>query len=75
LTESIKNGENLVASPKQRGKTPVASGSKLPVCPALLASNNRLAICNDLFELCPAGLSNIKMPLIARPRRFFATAY
>jgi hypothetical protein len=37
LSESSRNCDHFVASPKHSGNTPVASGSRLPVCPALRA--------------------------------------
>jgi hypothetical protein len=37
LSESSRNCDHFVASPKQIGNTPVASGSRLPVCPAFCA--------------------------------------
>ena len=67
LSESSKNCDTLVASPKHSGNTPVASGSKLPVWPALFASNKRFTTCSARFELPPSGLSNTTMPCMCRP--------
>ena len=44
----------LVASPRQIGNMPLASGSRLPVCPALRAGN-RFTRCRAAFELSPAA--------------------
>jgi len=73
LSASSRYWENFVASPKHSGKTPVANGSRLPVCPAFAASYNRLARCNDRFELSPRGLSSTRMPFTGRPRRRLPT--
>src|SRR5690606_219334 len=52
----------LVASPKHRGKRPVARGSSAPVWPPFSARNNRRACCRAWFELRPAGLSSNSRP-------------
>jgi len=62
LLDSNKKRENLVASPKQIGKRPLAIGSRLPQCPALRALNKDLTYCNAVFEVIFFGLSNSKMP-------------
>jgi len=43
LSEASRNCENFVASPKHNGNTPVASGSRLPVCPTFCARYNCFA--------------------------------
>ena len=53
-----------MASPKQIGKRPVAIGSKVPVCPALLALNTRFRAVTAPCELIPAGLSSNTTPSI-----------
>ena len=62
LSESSRKRENLVASPRQSGSTPVASGSRLPVCPTLRAPNSRFTRCTASLELKPAGLSSTTTP-------------
>ena len=59
--------ETLVASPKHNGNKPVANGSKLPVCPALLALNKRRTSCKALLEETPKRLSNNKIPFTLIP--------
>src|SRR5690554_697821 len=61
--------ENLVASPKHSGKTPVASGSSAPVWPALAAPYRRLTCCRIPLEVTPWGLSITRMPFTSRPLR------
>src|SRR5690606_8415681 len=56
----------LVASPRHSGRTPLASGSRLPVCPPLLALNSQRTFCRAALELMPSGLSKIRMPSISR---------
>ena len=46
----------------------MASGSKLPVCPALLASNRFFTRCKAWLDVKPLGLFSKKMPLTGRPR-------
>jgi hypothetical protein len=50
------------------GSTPVASGSKLPVWPALLASNRFLTRCKAWLDDNPRGLLSRKIPFTERPR-------
>jgi hypothetical protein len=57
----------LLLHQKQTGKTPVAKGSKLPVCPALAALNKRLACCSARFDVIPVGLLSRRTPSINRP--------
>src|SRR5690554_6037535 len=61
--------ENLVASPKHRGSTPVARGSSAPVWPALAAPYRRLTCCRIPLEVTPWGLSITRMPFTSRPLR------
>ena len=49
LSELIKNRDILVACPIQTGRSPVARGSKVPVCPTFL-------ILNCFFIFCIACL-------------------
>ena len=53
-------------APKKIGSMPVASGSRLPVCPALAAANKRLARCNARFDDMPSGLSSKSSPNTSR---------
>ena len=53
---------NFVAAPKHSGSKPVASGSKVPVCPAFSALNNHFAFCKASLLDIPFGLSNNKTP-------------
>ncbi len=58
-----------MVSPKHSGRTPVARGSRLPVCPALFAWNIRFAFCKAWLEDIPVGLSSNNIPLICSPLR------
>ena len=60
---------NLVASPKHSGRSPVAKGSSVPVCPAFSASNRRFAACSAAFDVMPAGLSSSSTPSTRRRGR------
>src|ERR1700730_14887245 len=57
---------NLVASPKQIGNRPLASGSSVPVCPAFSARNKRFACCKAALEERPTALSNKRTPWTRR---------
>src|SRR5690606_15772555 len=70
LSASSRYWENLVASPKHSGSTPVASGSRLPVCPAFSALSSQRTFCRAWLELMPRGLSSTRMPLTLRRIRF-----
>src|ERR1700730_13222643 len=59
----------LVASPKAMGTPPVASGSRVPPCPALAASSRCRTALTAWLELMPKGLSRTSQPWIGRPRR------
>jgi hypothetical protein len=67
LSASSRYWENLVASPKHSGRTPVASGSRLPVWPALAAPNRRLARCRAWLELSPRACRATECPTRAGP--------
>src|SRR5579862_7170631 len=54
----------FVASPRQTGSMPVASGSRLPTWPALSAPSARRVRCSAAFEERPSGLSSSRIPLI-----------
>src|SRR6185503_352984 len=60
------NAAIRVAAPKKTGNIPVASGSRLPACPAFSAANRRLARCNARFEDMPEGLSSNRSPNTSR---------
>src|ERR1700687_4005589 len=60
---------NLVASPKQIGNRPLASGSSVPVCPAFSARNRRFACCNAALDDSPTGLSRSRTPSTRRRKR------
>src|ERR1700730_6605488 len=62
----------LVASPKAMGSTPVASGSRVPPCPALAAPSRRRTALTAWLELMLKGLSRTSQPWIGRPRRLRA---
>src|SRR5580700_1588687 len=62
----------LVASPKAMGSTPVASGSRVPPCPALAAPSRRRTAPTAWLELMPKGLSRTSQPWIGWPRRLRA---
>src|SRR3984893_8024819 len=57
---------NLVASPKQIGNKPLASGSSVPVCPAFSARNRRFACCNAALDDRPTGVSSSRTPSTRR---------
>src|SRR5262245_16025964 len=44
---------------------PLASGSRLPPCPALRARNTGFTCCRASFELRPVGLSSSTIPSMA----------
>ena len=60
---------NLVASPKQIGSNPVASGSRVPVWPALSAWYRRFARCSAALDDRPFGLSSSSTPSMRRRGR------
>src|SRR5579863_2665256 len=53
----------LVASPRQIGSMPVASGSRLPAWPAFSPPRRRRTRCRAAFEERPCGLSSSRIPL------------
>ena len=55
---------NLVAFPTATGKTPVAIGSRVPVCPVFFSLVTRLTIAPPINDVIPAGLSSIINPVI-----------
>src|SRR5450755_3282697 len=57
---------NLVASPKQIGKRPLASGSSVPVCPAFSARKRRLTCCKAALDDRPTALSSSRTPSTRR---------
>src|SRR5215472_11737394 len=63
----------LVASPSATGKIPLASGSRVPPCPAFSALKRRRTIATTRAELTPTGLSSTSQPWIGCPRRLRAT--
>jgi len=65
-SEGFDHCENFVAAPKHKGKSPVASGSSVPVCPAFSARNRRLTFCNASLLDRPKGLSSRSTPCTAR---------
>src|SRR5690606_35594920 len=68
--------ENLVASPKHNGSTPLAKGSRLPVWPAFSALSSQRTFCSAALEVKPRGLSSRMMPLtLRRIRLTWATGY
>src|SRR3990170_7265727 len=64
----------LVASPSAIGSTPVASGSRVPPCPALAASRARRTAVTARVDVMPSGLSRMSQPWTGRPRRLRAIA-
>ena len=62
----------MVASPKQMGSTPVASGSSTPVCPAFSARYKRRACCKAVLLDRLSGLSSKRTPLTGRLLGLFA---
>src|SRR5215467_12638348 len=63
----------LVASPSATGKIPLASGSRVPPCPAFSASKRRRTIATARAELTPTGLSSATQPWTGWPRRLRVT--
>src|ERR1700739_3262659 len=53
----------LVASPRQIGSMPVASGSRLPAWPAFSPAKSRRTRCSAPLEERPRGLSSSRIPL------------
>jgi hypothetical protein len=64
LSDSKTNEQILVARPKKIGKTPVAIGSKVPVCPALFIPYILRNAATALKEAKPLGLSSKIKPFI-----------
>src|SRR6185437_12592863 len=62
----------LVASPSAIGRTPLASGSRVPAWPALAELSRRRTAITAAFEVIPTGLSRTSQPSIGSPRRLFA---
>jgi hypothetical protein len=46
----------------QVASRPVASGSRVPVCPPLAAENRRRTFCRASLEVSPSGLSSKRTP-------------
>src|SRR4051812_50152214 len=62
----MTNDTVLVASPSAMGRTPVASGSSVPACPALAAAKARLTTDTAWVDVMPIGLSRMSQPLTLR---------
>ena len=73
LSASSKTGEFCRLAKTQR-QTPVASGSRLPVCPAFAAPYRRFTICRARFELTPR-VCQYQNAIDGRPRRCLPTGY
>src|SRR5258705_5632920 len=58
----MRNRENLVASPKTSGNSPVAKGSSVPVWPPFSEPSARFARASARVEVRPAGLSRRRTP-------------
>src|SRR5258706_11010853 len=58
----MRKRENLVASPKTRGRRPVANGSSVPVWPPFAAASTRFAAARARVDVIPAGLSSRRTP-------------
>ena len=56
------NRASRVALPMQTGRTPVASGSNVPRCPAFLRTNRRRTCVMTSCDVIPLGLSIIRTP-------------
>src|SRR3954464_15417903 len=52
----------LVASPRQIGSTPVAMGSRVPVCPAFFTFSSARTCRTTSKEVGPEGLSMTRTP-------------
>ena len=59
------NSLAFTALPSRTGKTPVAIGSSVPVCPAFSAPNRRFTRLTALCEVRPSSLFRIKIPVTA----------
>src|SRR5215208_2504644 len=55
----------FVASPRAIGRSPVASGSRVPACPAFLAEKSLRTRATAVAEVMPRGLSRISQPFTA----------
>src|SRR5215207_459930 len=55
----------FVASPRAIGRRPVASGSRVPACPAFVAEKSRRTRATAVAEVMPRGLSRISQPVTA----------
>src|SRR5258708_27603945 len=62
----------LVASPSASGRTPVASGSRVPPWPILAALKTRRTAPTAAAEDRPAGLSSTSHPSTLSPLRLLA---
>src|SRR4029079_12507193 len=55
----------FVASPSAMGRRPVASGSRVPACPAFAAEKSLRTRATAVAEVMPRGLSRISQPFTA----------
>src|SRR5512139_2832954 len=61
---SLRNGTSFVASLITTGRTPVAKGSSVPMCPAFFTRRRRFTSLTTPREVGPSGLSTIRRPSI-----------
>src|SRR6056297_4253968 len=66
------NGTVFVASPSATARTPVASGSSVPACPAFCACSAQRTLLTTAVDVSPAGLSTTSQPERSRPLRLRA---
>src|SRR4051812_5710366 len=62
FSPSAMNPATLVASPTQIGRTPVAVGSRVPVCPQRLTLNSPFSLRTTSNEVGPLGLLTTTTP-------------
>ena len=64
-SRSFKNWASLVALPMRSGRTPVARGSSVPVCPTFAPASTRRTAATTSCDEGPDGLSTTRTPSAA----------
>ena len=62
LRPSTANSKRRVAVPVKTGRTPAASGSRVPPCPTFLVLSARRRKAITSWEVIPGGFNTLKIP-------------